>query len=159
VYIAWASFDDNTPYHGWVIGYNAQTLQQVAVFNATPNGGLGGIWESGAAPAVDANGNLFVVSGNGTFDANLATAPHNDFGASFMKLVPTGASGLAPEDYFTPFNQATLDARDEDLGSGGILLLPDQGGANPHEMISAGKEGKIYVLNRDDLGHFDPSVD
>jgi hypothetical protein len=158
VYIAWASFDDHTPYHGWVIGYNAQTLQQVAVFNTTPNGGLGGIWLSGGGPAADASGNIYVITGNGTFDASSATPPNNDYGDSFLKLSPT-ASGLSLASSFTPFNQAVLDARDEDLGSGGPILLPDQSGPNTHLMIGAGKEGKIYVLNRDSLGGFDASTD
>jgi hypothetical protein len=158
VFIAWASFDDHTPYHGWVIGYNAQTLRQVAVFNTTPDGGLGGIWQSGAAPAADAAGNLYLFTGNGTFDANSATPPNQDFGDTILKLSP-GAAGLTAVDSFTPFNQATLDARDEDLGSGGPLLLPDQPGTSPHVLLAAGKEGKLYLLDRDHLGGFDPSVD
>jgi hypothetical protein len=158
VYIAWASFDDITPYHGWVIGYNAQTLQQVAAFNTTPDGGLGGIWQSGAGPAADAAGNLFVITGNGTFDAGAATPPNQDYGDSFVKLSPT-AGGLNATDFFSPFNQATLDARDEDLGSGGAVLLPDQPGPTPHLLVAAGKEGKLYLLNRDNLGGFDPAVD
>ncbi len=158
VYVAWASFDDRTPYHGWVIGYNAQTLQQVAVFNTTPDGGLGGIWQSGAAPAVDDSGNVYFSSGNGTFDANSVIAPNLDYGDSFVKLSSAGG-GLSIFSYFTPFNQATLDARDEDLGSGGSLILPDQSGPLPHLLVAAGKEGKIYLLNRDDLGGFSSSVD
>jgi hypothetical protein len=158
VYIAWASFADHTPYHGWVIGYNGGTLHQAAVFNSTPDGGLGGIWESGAAPAADAAGNLYVVTGNGTFDASSASAPNDDYGDSFLKL-SGGAGGLTPTSSFTPFNQALLDANDEDLGSGGVVVLPDQPGPHPHLLIGAGKEGKIYVLNRDSLGGFDPSTD
>jgi hypothetical protein len=158
VYIAWASFDDITPYHGWVIGYDAQTLQQVAVFNTTPDGGLGGIWQSGAGPAADAAGNLYFLTGNGTFDAGAATPPNQDYGDSFVKLSPT-PSGLTATGSFTPFNQDTLDARDEDLGSGGPLLLPDQPGPAPHLLVAAGKEGKLYLLNRDNLGGFVPSVD
>jgi hypothetical protein len=157
VYIAWASFDDNTPYHGWVIGYNAQTLQQVAVFNTTPDGGLGGIWQSGGAPAADAAGNIYVVTGNGTFDAGNTTAPNHDYGDTYLKLTPT-ATGLTVASSFTPFNQAVLDARDEDLGSAGPVLLPDQPEAPPL-LIGAGKEGKIYLLNRNALGGFDPSAD
>jgi hypothetical protein len=158
VYITWASFDDHTPYHGWVIGYNAQTLQQVAVFNTTPDGGLGGIWMSGAAPAADSAGNIYVVTGNGTFDGGSSTTPNQDYGDTFLEL-STAGGGLTLTTYFTPFNQATLDSRDEDLGSGGPVLLPDQPGANPHLLIGAGKEGKIYLLNRDNLGGYDPSTD
>jgi Domain of unknown function (DUF4214) len=159
VYIAWASFEDHTPYHGWVIGYNAQTLQQVAVFNDTPDGGMGGIWESGASPAADAAGNLYVVTAGGTFDANSSTTPNDDHGESVLKLSPTGANGLTVADSFTPFNQATLVQRDEDIASGGVLLLPTQPGPNPDEMIAAGKEGRIYLINRDDMGGFNPAVD
>jgi hypothetical protein len=158
VYVAWASFDDITPYHGWVIGYDAQTLQQTAVFNATPDGGEGGIWQSGGGPAADAAGNIYVVTGNGTFDANGGAAPNDDYGDTFLELTPT-ANGLTVTSYFTPFNQAVLDARDEDLGSAGPVVLPDQSGPDAHLLIGAGKEGKIYVLNRDNLGGFDPSTD
>ncbi len=146
VYIAWASFGDLTPYHGWVIGYNAQTLQQVSVFNTTPDGGLGGIWMSGAAPAADAAGNLYFLTGNGTFDGSA------DYGDSFVKLTPT-ANGLVVSSYFTPFDQSTLDANDADLGSGGATLVP--GG----EVIGAGKQGIVYVLNTNSLGGFHASGD
>jgi hypothetical protein len=158
VYIAWASFGDLTPYHGWVIGYNAQTLQQVAAFNTTPNGGLGGIWQSGDGPAADAAGNLYVLTGNGTFDANSTTPPQNDYGDSFVKLSPNGGN-LSAADYFAPYNQATLNSLDEDLGSGGPLVLPDQPGPYSRLLIGAGKQGTIYVLNRDALGGFSPLGD
>jgi hypothetical protein len=158
VYITWASFDDHTPYHGWVIGYDAQSLKQSAVFNTTPDGGLGGIWQSGGAPAADAAGDIYFETGNGTFDAGSTGTPNQDYGDSFVKLTPT-ANGFSVASSFTPFNQATLDARDEDLGSGGPLLLPDQPGPFPHLMVGAGKEGKVYLLNRENLGGFDPSVD
>ncbi len=159
VYIAWASFEDHTPYHGWVIGYNAQTLQQVAVFNDTPNGGMGGIWMSGAAPAADAAGNIYLATAGGTFDVNSATTPNDDHAESVLELSPTGASGLTVADSFTPFNQATLVDRDEDIASGGVLLLPTQPGPFPDELLAAGKEGKLYLINRDDLGGYSPSVD
>lgn len=158
VYITWASFDDRTPYHGWVIGYNAQTLQQVAVFDSTPDGGLGGIWQAGAAPAADAQGNIYLVTGNGTFDAGSPAAPNDDYGDSFLKLTPTPA-GLTVTSFFTPFNQNLLDARDEDLGSGGPVLLPDQAGPSPQLLVGAGKEGKVYLLDRNSLGGFNPSAD
>src|SRR5436309_6997700 len=123
VYIAWASHGDNGPYHGWVLGYNARTLQLAGVFNSTPNGGLGGVWMSGAGPAADTLGNIYFATGNGTFDANQGGS---DFGDSILKLAT--ASGLALSDYFTPFNQNDLNAADADLGSGGALVLPDQPG-------------------------------
>jgi hypothetical protein len=149
VYIAFASHGDNDPYHGWVLGYDAATLQQVAVFNDTPNGFRGGIWQSGNGPAADSSGNVFVISGNGTFDADAGGV---DFGDSFLKLK---ASSLALVDFFTPFNQAFLDPNDLDFGSSGPVLLPDQMvGAHPHLILSAGKDGNAYLVDRDNMGRF-----
>jgi hypothetical protein len=136
VYIAFASFGDIEPYHGWILGYNASTLQPSAVFNDTPNGFDGGIWQSGAGLAVDGQGNLYVETGIGTFDENLTAQGFpslGDYGDSVLKLAPdpsTTASnpnangwGLKVVDYFTPSNQSTLDATDGDVGSGGVTLL------------------------------------
>jgi hypothetical protein len=155
VYLAYASHCDNGPYHGWLIGYDAQTLAFTNIFNVTPNGGLGGIWQSGAGPAADASGNIFVITGNGTFDSTT----NNDYGDSFLKLSTT--NGLQLVDYFTPFNQDALSSADEDLGSGGAMLLPDAVGsvAHPHLLVGCGKEGKIYLLDRDNLGQFNPTND
>ena len=156
VYIAWASYCDIDPYHGWIIGYDATTLQQLGVFNDTPNGTEGGIWMAGAGPAAASDGSLYCITGNGTFDTN--NAPSN-FGDSFVKLVQ-GAS-LVATDYFTPYNQASLAQADEDLGSGGAVVLPDSVGntAHPHLLVGCGKQGKIYLLDRDNLGHFNPNND
>ena len=147
VYIGWASFGDRDNYHGWVLGYAASTLQQVAVFNDTPNGSQGGIWQGGGGLAAGPCGNIFLQTGNGTFDAN--TIGGVDYGDSFLKLSATG--GLSVLDYFTPDNQATLDSLDLDLGSGAGLIPPKQSGAFPNEIISAGKQGIIYVVNRDHM--------
>jgi hypothetical protein len=154
VYICWASHEDAYPYHGWILGYNAANVQQqVGVFNTTPNGGLGGIWMGGGAAAADASGNLFVSTGNGVFDANMGSAPNNDYGDSLLKIGTS--SGLSLLDYFTPDDQATLALYDTDLGSGGVLLLPDQAaGPVPHLLISGGKEGVLYLVDRDNMGHF-----
>jgi chitodextrinase len=152
VYIGFASHGDVTPYHGWVLGYNATTLKQVMVYSDTANAFDGGIWQSGAGLATDATGNIYFVTGNGTFDANTGGV---DYGDSFVKLSPAGAV----LDYFTPYNQATFDANNVDLGAGGLLLLPDQAGAHPHEMLTAGKSGTIYVVDRDNLGHFHAGSD
>ena len=155
VYIAWASYNDIGPYHGWIMGYDASTLKQVRAWNATPNGQRGGIWMSGSPLSVDSAGNLFVIVGNGTFDADTGGV---DYGDSFLKLVPNGTT-FTVSDYFTPFNQATLSLNDIDVGSCGFTLLPDQPGAAPHLGVSAGKEGRIYLLNRDNLGKFQSGSD
>src|SRR5262249_51053711 len=145
---------DNDPYHGWVLGYDAATLRQVAVFNATPNGSRGGIWQSANGPAADSSGNIFVVTGNGTFDANVGGV---DFGNSFLKL-SANAGGLTLADFFTPFNHVFLSDNDLDLGSSGPLLLPDQTGtAHPHLVLGAGKDGNGYLVDRDNMGHFSPT--
>jgi hypothetical protein len=156
VYIAFASgHSDVEPFHGWVLGYNAQALEQVAVFNTTPNGGAGGIWGAGGGIAADSLGDLFLVTGNGTFDVNSGGA---EFGDSFVKLT-TNSGGLAVADYFTPFNQAALNSVDQDLGSGGVTLLPDQPTSPIHLLIGGGKQGIFYLVNRDNMGQFDPSTD
>jgi hypothetical protein len=152
VYVGFASYGDAPPYHGWLFAYDAKTLNQVATFNATPDGYDGPVWQSGASPAADEVGNIYVMTGNGDFNAD--TSGGRDYGDSFIKLSPL----LAVEDYFTPYNQASLDTNDADLGSGGPVLLPDQSGPNPHLVIGAGKEGTLYLLDRDNLGGYN-SVD
>jgi len=149
VYMAWASVGDIDPYHGWLIGYDAHTLAPVAVYNATANGAEGGIWQSEAGIAADAHGNIFAVTGNGTFDAPGGT----NYGNSFLKLSTLGG-GLGLVDYFTPFNQSTLNGLDNDVGSGGPLLLPPQPGAHPNLVIAGSKDGTVYVVDRDQMGHF-----
>jgi hypothetical protein len=161
VYIAWASHDDTPPYHGWVIAYSASTLSQIAAFSSTPDGsssgGLeGGIWMTGAAPAADSAGNVYLSVGNGTFDdttdAVPPVAPNDDFGDSVLKLSRNGNS-LSVVDFFTPDDNMALDNGDIDLGSTGVVLLPDLPGPT-HLMFCGGKDGHIYVLNRDSLGKF-----
>lgn len=154
VYIAWASHCDLGLYHGWILGYGATNLQQVAVFNTTPNGAQGGIWMSGGALSADANGIIYAATGNGTFDANLGGI---DFGDSVLKLSTTG--GLAVVDYFTPFNQQFLADNDLDLGSGGVLLVPTQSATVSNLLVAGSKQGTIYVVNRDNLGHFHSGSD
>lgn len=145
IYISFASPGDADPYHGWVLGFDANTLQLLYTYCVTPNGSRGGIW--GGALSSDASGNIFAATGNGTWDSN------NDWGDSYLKLVPNNNT-LAVSDYFTPFNVQTLTADDLDIGSAMATLLPDQAGPFPHEMVGAGKEGRIYVINRDNMGKF-----
>jgi hypothetical protein len=149
VYIAWASHGDNGPYHGWLMAYSAQNLHQLSVYNTTPNGTEGGIWMSGGAPAADASQSIFIVTANGTFDTQ---RPVKDFGDSVVKLSEAG--GLRVLDYFTPKNQAFLSTHDLDLGSGGVLVLPDQPGPHRHLLVTAGKQGTIYIVDRDNLGQY-----
>jgi hypothetical protein len=153
VYIAWASHGDHDPYHGWVMGFNASSLARVSNFNTSPNAaeGLGycrgGIWMAGGAPAADAAGNLYVITGNGIFDGTSA------FGDSILKLGTT--NGLSVTDWFTPMNQLSLDAQDLDLGAGGAAILVDQpSGPHPQLLIGGGKTGVLYVIDRTNLGHF-----
>ena len=133
--------------HGWVLGYNATTLQQTMVFCVSPNGSQGGIWQSGLGLATDSTGNLFFATANGVFDANTGG---KDYGDSFLKLSPGGAV----VDYFTPKDQATMNTNNWDLASSGVMLLPDQPGANPHLLVGAGKTGTVYLVNRDNMGHY-----
>lgn len=156
VHIPWCSYCDNAPYHGWITSYDAQSLQQVGVYNATPNGNSGGFWMGGAGLAAAPDGSIFGVTGNGTFD----TGPNpQNFGDSFIKL--TQGTNLALADYFTPFDQSTMDIQDNDLGAGGAVVLPDSVGslAHPHLLVGAGKLGKIYLIDRDNMGHFNAGND
>jgi hypothetical protein len=153
VYIAWASHCDIQPYHGWLIGYEESNMQQVGVFNTTPNGVQGGIWQSGAAPAVDEYGNLYFMNGNGTFDVNTGGV---DYGEGLTKVNLSGNS-LVVEDYFVPSNYQTLNASDLDLGSGGPLLIPTQPTPPTQMLVAAGKQGMVYLVNQTDLGEYNPS--
>ncbi len=158
VYLSWASSCDVGPYHGWVLAYDAETLKQTGVFNASPDADQSGIWAGDTGPAADRDGNVFVATGNGKFDAG---SKGRDYGDSLLKL-GLGSDGLALRDYFTPANQEQLDASDADLGSGGPVLLPDQPGPHPHLLLIGGKGATLYLLDRDRLGkyqkdtHMDP---
>jgi hypothetical protein len=151
VYIAFASYGDQLPYHGWMLGYNAATLQPVSVFNSTLSTGLGGIWQAGQGPAADADGNVYVMTGNAPYDAETG-----DYGDSFLKLNPHAvvSDTLPVVDSFTPFDQADLDVYDLDLGSGGPLLIP-----GTHLLLGGGKPGKFYLLDQDDMGGYQQGAD
>jgi hypothetical protein len=145
VYLAYASHCDWGPYHGWLLGYGATNLQQQYAFNTTPNGGEGGIWNCGTGPAADANGNIYVMTGNGSFDANTGGS---DFGDSFIKL-SISSSALTVASWFTPYNQGTMNGSDLDLGSGGTLLLP-----TTNLVVGIGKTGALWLVNRDNMGGY-----
>jgi hypothetical protein len=148
VYLAWASSCDVDPYHGWVMAYDLQTLSQRAVLNVNPDGSEAGIWLSDTGPAVDSEGNLYVPTGNGTFDAG---SGDRDYGDSVLKL--DGAS-LAIRDYFTPHDQDRISHADTDVGSSGPTLLPDQPGPHRHLLLQPTKDSTIYVIDRDNMGKF-----
>ena len=146
VYIAFGSHCDTSPWHGWLFSYNGASLAQSGVFVTTPNGGMGGIWMSGSGVAADANGNLYLATGNGTFDTT--NVPATELGDSIIKL---NASNLALLDYFTPYNQLNMSNGDLDLGSGGVLLLGNQSGNYANLLLQSGKTGSLYLINRDQM--------
>jgi hypothetical protein len=152
VYATWASHGDIDPYHGWVIGYNASSLAPVTTYNLTANGSRGGVWMSGAAPAADSANALYLSTGNGTFNRDSSSAPNTDLGDSVVKLATS--SGISATDWFSPFNQSDLESADRDLGSSGVVLLPDQTSGTAHLLVTGGKEGRLYLLNRDSMGHY-----
>jgi hypothetical protein len=161
IYTTWTSHCDIRPYTGWVIGYDETTLAQVRVLNLTPNGNAGSIWQSGAAPAVDSNGFFYAMLANGTFETTLDAngfPNHGDFGQCFVKL-STASNPLRVADYWTMFNNLAENAVDTDLGSGGPVVLPnmtDSNGNTRHLVVGAGKDGHIYLANRDNMGKFNP---
>jgi outer membrane protein assembly factor BamB len=148
VYMTWASSCDVDPYHGWVMSYDAQTLAQKAVLNVNPDGSEAGIWLADTGPAVDADGNLYVPTGNGTFDAG---SGGRDYGDSVLKL---DGSTLAIRDYFTPHDQERISHDDNDVGSSGPTLLPDQPGPHRHLLLQPTKDSTIYVIDRDHMGQY-----
>ncbi len=142
-------------YHGWLFAYDSQTLQQEAAFLVSPNGRSSSIWQGGSGPAADESGNIYVATANGTYDGPTGG---DDFGDSLLKM-EWNAGVFGVSDYFTPFNQQQLAQDDLDLGSVGPLLLPDQPGLYPHELVAGGKEGTLYLINRDDIGKFNSTAD
>jgi len=145
LYIGFASYCDSGPYHGWIVGYSAATLQSAGAFCVTPNGAEGGVWQAGTGLAADEGGNLYFLTGNGSFDQN-----NSNFGDCLIKLSPQ----LGLLDWFSPFNNQALSRQDADLGSGGVVLLP-----NTNLLVGGGKEGRLYLIDRENLGHFNPVGD
>jgi hypothetical protein len=164
IYTSWTSHCDSPPYFGWIIAFSGSTLSRTAVLNVAPNsGGVGpSIWMSGGGPAADSAGNIYLLTANGAFETALdanSFPTHQDYGNSFLKISTAGGS-LSVADYFTMYNEVAESAADQDLGSGGGMLLPDLTDSTHtvrHLMIGAGKDGNIYVLNRDSMGKFNSS--
>jgi hypothetical protein len=163
IYTTWGSHCDAGPYTSWMMAFSTDTLKQTSVLNLVPNGSDGGIWMSGTAPAADAAGNIFFLIGNGTFDATLNASGFpslGDCGNCFAKV--SSALPLKLLDYFTPSNTVALSNQDSDLGSGGPLLLPDltdSTGKTRHLAVGSGKNNaSIYVLDRDNMGKFNPTA-
>ncbi len=153
VHVAFGSYCDAGDHHGWLLTYDAKTLRALGAFSSTPRGVEGGIWQSGGGAAADAQGNVYVMTGDGSFDA---ASGGSNYGNSFLKL---SGAGLTVTDYFTPYNQSTLQAVNADLGAGGAMLLPDQAVGPPRLLVGAGKQGIVYLLNRDNMGKFQVGSD
>jgi hypothetical protein len=151
IYVAWASYIDQKPWHGWIIGFDKSTLRPAFLFNATPNGYGGGIWMAGAAPSIDSTGNLYVITSNGDYNGR------GEFSDSFVKLNPN----LVVQDWFTPADEALMESGNGDLGAGGAAVLADLPNAPiKHLLIGGGKigsgqAGELYVTNRDAMGHLE----
>jgi hypothetical protein len=163
IYTTWSSHCDIRPYTGWIIAYDQMTLAQRAILNITPNGEGGSIWAAGAGPAADTDGYIYFLAANGTFDTTLNAGgfpSKGDFGNAFVKLSP--AAPLHVTDYFTMYNTVAESDADEDLGSGGALVLPamiDSMGQTRRLAVGAGKDANIYPVDRDNMGKFNPDGD
>src|SRR5579864_975650 len=157
IYTSWASHCDFNPYTAWIIGYNQTTLAQTSVLNLTPNGSEGSIWQSGGGLAADPQGNIYALMANGTFETTLDAngfPNKQDYGNGFVK-VSTGGGNLKVADYFNMSNTVNESGGDIDLGSGGAMVLPDltYGTASTLNLaVGAGKDGNVYVVNRNNMG-------
>ncbi len=163
IYTSWTSHCDNAPYGGWIIAYAESSLTRSGVLNIAANSSAGpAIWMAGGGPAVDAAGNIYLLSANGAFETTLDAKgfpSSQDYGNSFLKI-SNAAAGLAVLDYFTMSNEVAESNADQDLGSGGGMLLPDlmdSSNTVRHLMVGAGKDGNIYVVDRDSMGKFNAS--
>ena len=164
IVVAWGSRCDNYnwPWHGWLMRFDQTSLARTAVFNSTPNGTDGGIWMAGDAPALDSSGNMFLSTGNGSFDDTSnslpALAPNNDFGESLMNLSPTT---LTVQDFYTPSQNAAWTAEDLDIAAGGMIVLPDGVGPSNHPNVVLGgdKQGHLWMMDRNAMSGFSSSSD
>lgn len=155
VFVSWASHCDLGSYHGWLMSFDKNTLRPSGVFVDTPNGYEGGLWGGGSGTAADSSGSLYAATGNGDYRV---TGNGTDYGDSVLRL-NWSSSGISVRDYFTPWDQQTLDQNDIDVGSGGVVLLPDQSAPHPHLLIQVGKEGTIDLIDRDNMGRFHSGSD
>jgi hypothetical protein len=161
VYVGFAAHGDNGPWHGWILSYNASTMKAAGAWCTSPNGIGSGLWASGSGLAADSSGTgrIFVATGNGDYPVtsnvvpNPAPAPSTsvDFGDSLVQLTLSSTGAISPTDYFTPYNTSSLDGADTDLGSGGVIIPPDQAGTFPHVLVESGKQGRLYIVNRDKM--------
>ena len=162
IYLGWSSHCDFRPYTGWVMAYSESTLKQTQVLNLTPNGSEGSVWMAGDGLAADANANLYFLDANGTFDTTLDVngfPTMGDYGNGFIELSTNGV--LSVFDYFEPDNTMSESNADLDLGSGGVLVLPDQAdalGAVHHLVVGAGKDSNIYLADRENMGKFNSGM-
>jgi hypothetical protein len=152
VYVAWGAHCDRGAFHGWLMAFSASTLRRVAAWNATPNQKEGGIWQSGGGLAADSSG-IYFATGNGTFDANVSGT---DYGDTVVRLSAPQAGVVSVADYFTPSDAPSLATTGKDLGSGGVVFVPALPLTSPiqHLLVAGGKEGTIYLINRDQMGGF-----
>jgi hypothetical protein len=160
VYFSFASHGDNQPYHGWFFGYYATNLAlQPQVYNSTPNGGLGGFWDGGGGPSIDAQGNMYFQTGNGTFDQITEVTTSNNYAMSIIKFSTT--NGLQMVDFFAPSDAVNLSDGDQDLGSAAPIILPDSAGstAHPHLALGGGKSAPLYLVDRDNMGRWNGTTD
>jgi hypothetical protein len=161
ILVGWGSFSDDGIYHGWLMAFDASTLKFQAVFNPTTqnqpqdHGSSGAFWQGGAGPAIDANGNIYLNSGNGSFNANQGG---NNYGDTMLKLQLT-PSGFQIVDWFTPSSEACMDFDDLELGSGGVVLLPTDFTNGASLSVTYSKEGRLFMLNTSTLGKFNPAGD
>jgi hypothetical protein len=162
LYTSWASHCDIRPYTGWIVSYNQTTLAQHSVLNVTPNGNEGAIWAAGAGPAADSSGNIYFLDANGTFDTTLNAngfPVNGDYGNAIVKLSIKNGQ-LVVADYFNMFNTVSESDADEDLGSGGAMVVPnfkDSNGVIHNLVVGAGKDMNIYLANRTNMGKFNPN--
>ncbi|MGH9737312.1 MAG: pyrrolo-quinoline quinone [Candidatus Acidiferrales bacterium] len=164
IYTSWTSHCDDGSYTSWLMSYSESNLQQLGVLDLTPNGSRGAIWMSGDGPAADSSGNIYLITGNGTFDTALNTSGlpnQGDYGNAILKITTAGNS-LAVADYFTMFNTVSESGNDAEFGSGGEMLLPDltdNGGTVHHLAVGAGKDANLYLVDRDNMGKFNAASD